>query len=51
MSNWKQFLLAVLLIVVLCLTAMLQPGCATIEGIGTDLQDGSQATKQYMANK
>ena len=46
MTN-KQFLLTALLIVTLCLAV----GCATIEGIGTDLQDGSRAAREYMAEK
>ena len=45
--SYKQFLLAALLIV----TLLLAIGCATIEGIGTDLQDGSRAAREYMAEK
>ncbi len=43
----KQFLLTALLIV----TLFLAMGCATIEGVGKDLQDGSRAAREYMAEK
>ena len=45
----SQWLIVTVLVILLAALSILAEGCATVNGIGRDLQDGSDAAREYFA--